>query len=132
SQIYRQQRKFDKAREAAQKGQEIDPNSLEIRYNEVSLLEAEGKTIEAIEAMKSILAATAKKTYHAGEKANRAILLERLGFLHRTAEQYPQAIEAFREMQKLDDDAAPRAAVHVIETYRLARDMNKALEEARS
>ncbi|HUQ95238.1 MAG TPA: tetratricopeptide repeat protein [Bryobacteraceae bacterium] len=132
SQIYRQQRKFDKAREEAKKAQDIDPNSLEIRYNNVSLLEAEGKTKEAIEAMRSILAATAKKTYHPGEKTNRAVLYERLGFLHRGAEQYPEAVEAFREMQKLDDEVAARAAVHIIETYRQSRELPKALEEARS
>src|SRR5262249_37411153 len=70
--------------------------------------------------------------YHPGEKANRAILLERLGFLQRAAEQFPAAVESFREMQKLDEENGARAAVHVIETYRAAREIPKAMEEAKS
>ncbi|MCZ2152003.1 MAG: tetratricopeptide repeat protein [Bryobacterales bacterium] len=132
SQIYRQQRNFDKAREAAKKAQELDPNSLEIKYNQVNLLEAEGKTPEAIEALQGILVATAKKSYHAGEKANRAILMERLGFLYRSSEQYPQAVDAFKQMQELDDESAPRAAIQIVETYRQARDTPKAYEAART
>lgn len=132
SQIYRQKKDFAKAREAAKKAAEIDPGSLEVRYNEVSLLEAEGKTQEAIDALKMILTATAKKTYHPGEKSNRAILLERLGFLQRNAEQYPQAVDSFRQMRDLDEESSSRATVHIIETYRLSRDLNKAMEEAKS
>jgi tetratricopeptide (TPR) repeat protein len=132
SQIYRQKRDFGKAHEAAKKAAEIDPNSLEIRYNEVSLLEAEGKTQEAIDALKALLAATSKRNYRGGEQASRARLLEQLGFLHRNAEQFPQAVEAFRQMQQLDEESGTRAAVHIIETYRQARDIPKAIEEAKS
>lgn len=132
SQIYRQQRKFDKAHEASKKASEIDPNSIEIRYNEVNLLEAEGKTNEAVEAMKGLLATTSKKNYNPGERSNRVILLERLGYLHRAAEQYPQAIEVFKQIQQLDEEQTARASVHIIETYRLARDLPKAFEEAKT
>src|SRR3974390_3605164 len=58
SQIYRQQRDFAKAREANDKARALDPDSVEIRYNEVNLLEAEGKSAEAIKLMKDILAST--------------------------------------------------------------------------
>ncbi|MCS7025514.1 MAG: tetratricopeptide repeat protein [Bryobacteraceae bacterium] len=132
SQIYRQKRDFEKAHAAAKKAAELDPNSLEIRYNEVNLLEAEGKTSEAIEALRLILATTSKRNYNPGERNNRIILLERLGYLHRTIEQYPQAVEAFKQIQQLDEDQAARAWVHIIETYRQARDIPKAFEEARA
>ncbi|MBI4909601.1 MAG: tetratricopeptide repeat protein [Acidobacteria bacterium] len=132
SQIYRQQRKFDKAREAGAKAVEADPGSIEAQYNDVSLLETEGKTPEAIDALKKILSTTAKKNYHPGEKANRVILLERLGFLQRSAEQFSASVETFRQMQQLDEENGPRAAVHVIETYRAARDIPKAFEEAKA
>lgn len=132
SQIYRQKRDYAKAWEAARKAREIDPNSMEARYNEVALYEAEGKTQEAINALKDLLAATAKRNYHPGEKANRLVLLERLGYLHRVAEQYPQAIEAFEQMLKLDEEQAPRASVHIIETWRQAKDLAKAWEQAKA
>lgn len=132
SQIYRQKRQFDKAREFSQKAQEADPNNLEVRFNEVGLLEAEGKTNEAIDNLKSILGTTSKRNYLPGEKNNRVILLERLGYLQRSAEQYPQAIESFQEMLKLDEEQGSRATVHIIETYRQARDIPKAYEEAKA
>ena len=130
SQIYRQKKDFAKAREAAEKAKQIDPNNIEILYNDVSLLEAEGRMPEAIKILKGILDSTAKKTYNASEKANRTVLLERLAYLYRQAEQYPQAVEIFRQIPDLDPDAAPRASAEIVETYQLAKDFQKAEAEA--
>ena len=52
---------FAKAREASDKARGIEPNNLEVRYNEVSILEAEGKTPQAIQTLKDILSGTAKR-----------------------------------------------------------------------
>jgi len=130
SQIYRQQRKWDKAREASDKAKKIDPNNLEIVYNEVGLFEAEGKTAEAIQALKTVVEETAKKSYSAAEKNNRALLLERLGILYRSHEQYKEAVDTFREMGNLDAGVAARAAAQVVDTYRQNREYQKAFEEA--
>jgi tetratricopeptide (TPR) repeat protein len=130
SQIYRQQRDFAKAREANDKARALDPNSVEIRYNEVNLLEAEGKSSEAISLMKEILASTAKKTYNASERGNRSALLERLGFMYRNSEQFGPAVETFRQIAELDPDLAARAEAQVIETYRAGKDFKKAEQEA--
>ena len=92
SQIYRQKRDFKQARAASDKAKELDPNSLEIRYSDVNLLEAEGKDTEAMSLLKDIVDSTAKKTYSAPESGNRVVLLERLGSMYRANEQYPQAI----------------------------------------
>ncbi len=132
SQIQRQKRQWDKAREASKKAVEIDPGNVEIRYNEIGLLEAEGKPQEAIETLKGLLGASTRRNYSAGEKANRVILLERLGYLYRSAEQYDNAVDAFRQMLQLDEEQGPRASVHIIETYRLAREIPKAFEEAKA
>jgi tetratricopeptide (TPR) repeat protein len=130
SQIYRQKQDFAKAREAADKAKEIDPNDLEVQYNDVNLLEAEGKIPDAIKTLKGILDATVKKTYSASEQASRANLLENLGELQRTIEQYPAAVEAFRQAADLDPENAGRAEAEVIETYREAKDYPKAEAEA--
>ena len=130
SQIYRQKRDFVKAREAAEKAKAIDPTSLEIQYNDVSLLEAEGKNAEAIKALKDIVDSTAKKTYTPQERGNRAVLLERLGFLYRTNEQYPQAVDIFRQIIELDPTVASRAEAQIIDTYRIAKDFSKAEAES--
>lgn len=130
SQIYRQMRKFDKAREANDKAKQLAPDSLEILYNEVGIFEAEGKTTDAIQALKGVVDQTAKRSYSAGEKSNRAMLLERLGLLYRQNEQYTEAVNVFRELGELDQTLGGRSAAQVIDTYRQARDYKKAEEEA--
>jgi tetratricopeptide (TPR) repeat protein len=130
SEIYRQRREFNQARAALDRAKELDRDSLEVRFNEVNLLDAEGKTDQAITTMKGILDETAKKSYTAGEKGNRAMLLERLAGLYRSGNQPRQAVEVFRQIAELDPDTGPRVAVQVIDTYRMAKDFPKAQEEA--
>lgn len=132
SQIYRQKRDFAKARAAANKAREIEPNSLEIRFNEVNLLEAEGKPREAIDLMKEIVSSTAKRNYSAAERGNRVVLLERLGSMYRANDQVAPAVETFRQMGEVDGDMGARGAVQIVETYRMAKDLAKAEAEARA
>jgi tetratricopeptide (TPR) repeat protein len=132
SQIYRQQRDFAKAREYALKATHLDPNNLEIQYNEVSLLEAEGKTADAISRLKEILAGLDKRPSSTGDKANRAILLERLGILYRMAEQTQNAVAAFREIAELDPDSGARASAQAIDALRAGKDFAAAEKEARA
>ncbi|MBI4875789.1 MAG: tetratricopeptide repeat protein [Acidobacteria bacterium] len=130
SQIYRQKRDFAKAREASRKAREMDPDSMEIRYNDVNLLEAEGKTAEAIAALKDLLAATGKSSYSAGEKTNRVALLERLGLLYRSNDQHQEAVAAFREIGELDPSMSSRSAAQVVESFRAAKDFASAERES--
>jgi tetratricopeptide (TPR) repeat protein len=130
SQIYRQKRDFAKAREAADKAKEIDANDLEVQFNDVNLLESEGKIPDAIKTLKGILDATVKKSYSASEKSSRSFLLQSLGDLERTIEQYGPAVEAFRQLGDLDPDGAARAEAEIVETYREAKDYPKAEAEA--
>jgi tetratricopeptide (TPR) repeat protein len=130
SQIYRQKRDFAKAREAADKAKEMDPNDLEVQFNDVNLLESEGKIPDAIKTLKGILDATAKKSYSASEKGSRSQLLGNLGELNRTIEQYGAAVDAFRQWADLDAEGAGRAEAEIIETYREAKEYPKAEAEA--
>jgi len=130
SQIYRQKKDFAKAREASRKALSIEPKNLEVQYNEVNILEAEGKTAEAIAALKELLAGTVKRTYSSGEKSNRALLLERLGLMYRGADQFTDAVATFRQMAELDPSLASRATAQIVDTYRAGKDFQKALQEA--
>ncbi len=130
SQIYRQQRKFAEARAASDEAKKLDPASLEVLYNEVGIFEAEGKTPEAIAALKNVLQSSAKRSYSPAEKNNRAMLLERLGLLYRNHEQYKDAQETFRELSLLDPALASRSAAQIIDTHRQAKEFQRALEEA--
>lgn len=130
SQIYRQLRKFDKAREENDAAKKLAPESLEVLYNEVGILEAEGKMPDAVQTLKHVINQTAKRSYTAAERQNRTSLLERLGELYRANDQHAEALAAFREMGELDVAVASRAAAQVIDTHRQSKDLVKALEEA--
>jgi len=130
SQIYRQKRDFDKAADAAAKALEIEPNNLEAKYNQIGLLDAQGKTQEALASMKSLVESTAKRTYSAGEKSNRIVLIERFAAMYRQAEQYDKAVETYRQIAELEPNAAGRVAAQVADTWRAAKQFSKALEEA--
>jgi tetratricopeptide (TPR) repeat protein len=130
SQIYRQQRDFPKAREANDKAKAAEPNSIEIRYNEVNILEAEERIPDATKLLKDILDSTAKKSYNQAERANRVALLERLAGLYRSVDQIDPAVDAYRQMGDVDPNLAPRASAQVIEAYRAAKDFPKAQQEA--
>ncbi|MDQ6663837.1 MAG: tetratricopeptide repeat protein [Acidobacteriota bacterium] len=130
SEIYRQKRDFEKAREAYNKAKELDKDNIEVRYDEVNLLDAEGKPDQAITVLKTILDETAKKQYTDAEKSGRGTLLERLGTLYRSTNKYPQAIAAFRQISDLEPNAAPSVAIQVIETHRMAKDLAAARQES--
>lgn len=130
SQIYRQQGDLKKAREAHERARALDPGSLEVQYNEVNLLEAEGQLAGAIARLKEILNSTARVAYAPPERANRVMLLERLGLMYRANEQPSEAVEAFRQMAQLDADLGARAAAQIIETYRAAKQFAQAEQEA--
>ncbi len=130
SQIHREKRDFGKAREALERAREVEPESIDIRYNEVTLLEAEGRRPEALAAMRKLADSTERRYYSRGERANRVALLERLAIMYRSQEQYQQATETFQKMAATDPDVGARALAQVVETYRVARDYTRAMAEA--
>ena len=130
SQIYRQKRDFEKAQQAADQARKLEPDNLEIRYNEVNLCEAQGKTIEAIALMKDLLDSTAKQSYSQPERGNRLVLMERLAGMYRAAEKFELAVEMYRKMMELDPSSAARVAAQLVDTYRQAKDLPRAIEEA--
>ena len=130
SQVYRQQKNFDKAHAMIAKAKEIDPDNVDVRYSEVLLLQEEGKIGEAVAAMKNLVDSTAKRNYTGADRGPRAEMLDKLGSLSRVNQQYDQAIDAFRQEMAVNPDLASRAEVQIIETYRTAKDFTKAQQEA--
>lgn len=132
SQIHRQKQDFAKAEEYARRASKLDPSNLEVQYNEVSLLEAQGKLKDAIARLKEILATLERRPSSFGDRNNRVILLERLGLLYRMSDQTQEAIAAFREMAEADPDSAARAAAQIIDALRAAKDFAGADREAKA
>ncbi len=130
SEIYLQQQDFVKARTALEAAKKADPQDVGVKVGEVMVLDGEGKTDDAIKAMKAIVDESAKAEYTTQERAQRNQLEERLGLLYRAAGKYPLAVASFREIISDDPETAPRAEVQIIETYRQAKDMAAAKREA--
>jgi len=130
SNIYTQLRDFAKAREAEDKARAIEPNNLDVRYNEVTILESEGKTQEAIARLKEILDTTAKRNYSKDEKGNRIELLDRLWTLYRLNDQTDPAVETLRQIAELDHERDAAVESLIIDTYRIGKDLTKAQKEA--
>jgi tetratricopeptide (TPR) repeat protein len=130
AEIYREKRDFTKARETLDKAKAADPENLEVRYEEVNLLDKEGQTDKAIEALKSVLKDTERKSYSESEKAIRLNLLERLTDLYRGASQNQAAIDTLRQIADLDPDSGARAEAQIVDVYRAAKDLKNARAEA--
>lgn len=130
SQIYIQLKDFAKAREATEKARSIEPTNIDVRYSEVSILEAEGKMPQAIQLLKDILASTAKRSYNQGDKLVRTQLLEHLANMYRATDQVDLAVESLRQIAEVDSDLAPRLAGEIISTYELGKEYAKAEQEA--
>jgi len=132
AEIYREKKDFAKARDFLDKAKASDPDSLEVRYDEVNLYAAQNQNDKAIEAMKALLKDTARNGYSESEKSTRVNLLERLGELYRATNQNQAAIDTYRQITDLDADSAPRAEAEIIDTYRAAKDWKNARAEADS
>ncbi len=130
SQIYRQRRDFEKAQDAADRAKKLDPDNLEVLYNEVNLFEAQGKTTEAIALMKDLVDSVGKDSSSQAQRGNQVVLLERLAILYRAAEKHEEAAETFRKVRELDPNTASRVAAQLMDTYRQAKNLPRALEEA--
>ena len=134
AQIYRQRRSFSQARANIQKAASLAPGDMvEVPYEEVLLLEAEGKLEQAAAAVQKLIDGSAKANaseYSQQDRRNRAFFFEKLGQIERLRENYPSAEKAFRAMGEADPETATRASIQVIETYRAARDFKRAVAEA--
>lgn len=130
SQIYRQKHDLAKAREASDKAKAIDPNNIQVRLNELYILQAEGKSTEAIEVMKGILQQTESRSYDPAQLENRDELLEQLAVMQRVADQTQPAVDTYRQMAALDPSKAAHASAGVIAAYIGGKEYAKAQEEA--
>lgn len=130
SEIYRAKRDFAKSREELNRAKAIDPENLEVLYADVDLLQAEGKTDQAITNLKNLVQQTTRRNYSPADARSHAALLDKLGVLYRDSGQTQQAVETFRQIGTVLADDAPRAAVQIVDTYRAAKDFDNATREA--
>jgi tetratricopeptide (TPR) repeat protein len=132
AQIYRQLKELDKAEQNVLLAKQRAPNSLEVTYYEASIYEDEGRPSDSIRVLSD--AVTAVKTeseFTPSRRRTLAILYQQLGQLYRETSNYTAAVNTFEEMLRLGTEEDRRARVMIMDTYRDARDMPKALDAAR-
>src|SRR4029079_187472 len=129
-QIYRRQQKFDLARQNLQKAALAFPDSVEVQFNIVMLDRDQGRLDDALKRANDILKKTEKSNgrYSESEKQNRRIFLINQGILNQTLGNYDAAIKTFQDVKALTNEKDGRVDALIIETYRAAKNLDKALQ----
>jgi tetratricopeptide (TPR) repeat protein len=129
AQIYRELHQLDKAEENLVKARQYNPGSLEVLFNEAMIYEAQGRYDDAIRVISdAITGVKAQSTVLPSNRRRLAVLYQELGTLYRDIQNYQAAIYTFQELGHLGDEEDRRARLLIMETYRLAKDMPKALQ----
>jgi tetratricopeptide (TPR) repeat protein len=132
AEIYRQLRQLDKAEQNVLLAKQRAPGNLEVIYYESSIYEAEGRLDDAIRVLSDAVAGVkAQSEFTPSRRRTLAILYQQLGQLYREVSNYAAAVNTFEEMLRLGPEEDRRARVMIIDTYRAARDIPKALEASR-
>jgi tetratricopeptide (TPR) repeat protein len=129
AQIYRELHQMDKAEETLVKARQYSPGSLDVLYNEAMLYQAQGRYEDAIRVLSE--AVTGVKGQSASMPSRRrslAVLYQQLGQLYRDTQNYQAAVNSYEELGRLGDDEDRRARLLIIDTYRAAKDLPKALQ----
>ena len=129
-QIYRRQMKYDLAHENLQKAVEAFPDNIEVQFNLVLLDRDEGRLEEALKLANDLLKKTEKANgrYTEAERQNRRIFLINQGILNQTLGNYNEAIRTFQEVKTLTNEKDGRMDALIIETYRISKNPEKALQ----
>lgn len=132
AEIYQRTKQLDKAEQNIRLAKAGAPNSLEVTYTEASIYEEEGRLDDAIRVLsESVTAVKSESEFAPSRRRTLAILYQQLGQLYRENSNYSAAVNTFEEMIRLGPEEDRRARVMIMDTYRDARDMPKALESAR-
>jgi tetratricopeptide (TPR) repeat protein len=132
AEIYRKDGKFNEALDMLKKAQAVVPDSLELPYNLAVIYQGLGRYDEAISTLQDLIQRNqrAGDLYSPGERNNMSIFLERLGTIYREDRKPQQAVETFKKMTALGDDAASRAYQQIIDTYRENHQYKEATDAA--
>jgi tetratricopeptide (TPR) repeat protein len=132
AQIYRELHQLDKAEQNLVKARQYAPGSPEIMYNEAMLYQAQGRFEDAIRVLSNALTGIkGQSSALSTRRQSLAILYQQLGQLYRETQNYPAAVHTFEELGHLGEEEDRRARMLVMDTYRSAKDLPKALQLGR-
>jgi len=129
AQIYRELHQLDHAEENLLKARQYAPGSLEVMYNEAMLYEAQGRYEDAIRVLSdAVTGLKSQSTVLPSRRRSLAILYQQLGQLYRDTQNFQAAIYTFEELGRLGEEEDRRARMLIMDTYRAAKDLPKALQ----
>jgi tetratricopeptide (TPR) repeat protein len=133
AEIYRKQGKLDLAVENLKKADSLVKGDERISYDLSEIYQVQGRYSDAVQELQSLLKSTEKPDgkYSAEEQENRAIFLERLGEVYRDDNNEQAALDTFQKMLALGDENAKRGYQEIIDTYRQAKEWQKATDAAK-
>ena len=132
AQIYRELNQFDKAEESLAKARQYNPGSLEILYNQAMIYESQGRYDDAIRVLSdAVTGIKSQSNVIPSRRRSLAILYQQLGLLYREVQNYQAAISTFQELAHLGEEEDRRARPLIMDTYRQAKDLSKALATGR-
>jgi tetratricopeptide (TPR) repeat protein len=129
AQIYRELHQLDKAEENLVKARQYAPGSLEVMYNEAMLYQAQGRYEDAIRVLSdAVTGIKGQSPSLPSRRRSLAILYQQLGQLYRDTQNYQASIYTFEELGHLGEEEDRRARMMIMDTYRAAKDLPKALQ----
>lgn len=132
SEIERRQGHYDQALATLEKAKPLAPGSLELSYNEALIYDSLGRYDDATGVLTKLVSDTDHPDgkYSDGEKANRAIFLDRLGIIYREQNKTPEAVAAYKQMVELGGDFAKGGYQGEVDAYRDAHQWKEATAAA--
>ncbi|HWN74968.1 MAG TPA: tetratricopeptide repeat protein [Candidatus Udaeobacter sp.] len=129
AQIYRELHQLNKAEENLVKARQYAPGSLEVMYNEAMIYESQGRFEDAIRVLSdAVTGVKAQSKVLPSRRRSLSILYQQLGMLYKDTQNYQAAIYTFQELSRLGDEEDRRSRLLIMDTYRQARDLPKALQ----
>jgi tetratricopeptide (TPR) repeat protein len=128
SEIERRKGNYDQALATLEKAKPLAPDSLELIYNEALIYDALGRYDDATGVLTKLVSdsAHADGKYTDGEKANRAIFLDRLAIIYREQNKFPEAVATYKQLIPLGGDYVKSGYQGQIDAYRDAHQWKEA------
>ncbi|MGH9677914.1 MAG: tetratricopeptide repeat protein, partial [Candidatus Acidiferrum sp.] len=128
AQIYRELHQLDKAEDNLVKARQYAPGRLDVMYNEAMLYQAQGRDEDAIRVLSDAVAGIkGQSAVLPSRRRSLAVLYQQLGQLYRDTQNFQAAIYTYGELGHLGEEEDRRARMLIMDTYRAAKDLPKAL-----
>jgi tetratricopeptide (TPR) repeat protein len=128
SEIQRRQGHYDDALATLEKAKPLAQDSLELSYNEALIYDSLGRYDDATKVLNTILDGSSHPDgkYSDGEKANRAIFLDRLGIIYKEENKTSESVAAYKQITDMGGEYAKTGYQGQIDAYLAAHQWKEA------